>query len=197
MSLTGLQWSYEWYKNGLISITGAQPGRARGDAEVGREHGQAVHWDQGTLEAVWSGFLNEVGADGRFHMAIIDLPAERAETLSVRYLDPEPRHDRAYNTVEVRIADGRIASHIRYDEKAFGDRFMASIFPLHSGRHFGIVGVIVFMVASLAMPLFAITGWMLYLARRQQKKRVRMQVPGEGDLGVGATRPDIALEVDG
>jgi hypothetical protein len=96
----------------------------------------------------------------------------------------------------VRIADGQVASHVRYDEKAFGDWFMASIFPLHSGRYFGIVGVIVFMVASLAMPLFAITGWMLYLARRQQKKRVRMQVPGETDLGVGATRPDIALEVD-
>ena len=38
--------------------------------------------------------------------------------------------------------------------------------PLHSGQFFGVAGTIVFMLASLCMPLFAITGWILYLQRR-------------------------------
>jgi sulfite reductase (NADPH) flavoprotein alpha-component len=129
-------------------------------------------------------------------MATIELPAAPAETLSIRYLEPNPRHERAYSSVEVRIADGAIESHVRYADKSFGDRFMASIFPLHSGRYFGMAGVIVFMMASLAMPLFAITGWMLYLARRRRKKRGHAHVPGDAGLAADPACVGIALETD-
>jgi sulfite reductase (NADPH) flavoprotein alpha-component len=46
---------------------------------------------------------------------------------------------------------------------------MSSIFPLHSGSFFGTPGVLAFFLASLAMPVFTITGWMLYLDRRSRK----------------------------
>jgi len=144
-----------------------------------------VQWDRAILETVWSGFVDEVGSD-RYQMVTIELPAAPAETLSIRYLDPDPRHERAYNSVEVRIADGAIERHARYADKSFGDRLMASIFPLHSGRYFGMTGVIVFMMASLAMPLFAITGWMLYLARRRRKRHARVHVPEDAGLATGA-----------
>ena len=42
--------------------------------------------------------------------------------------------------------------------------------PVHRGSFFGPVYQFVAMLASLAMPLFFITGWMLYLKRRKQKK---------------------------
>jgi sulfite reductase (NADPH) flavoprotein alpha-component len=96
----------------------------------------------------------------------------------------------------VHVPDGRVERHTLYAEKAVGDRFMASIFPLHSGRYFGIVGVTLFMVASLAMPLFAITGWMLYLARRRQKKGDRIRVPGESGLAAEPTGSGVVLETE-
>ena len=195
MSLTGLQWSYEWYRNGLIHLSGAQPARPRGEPVIESADWQPVQWDRATLETVWTCFVDEVGAD-RYQMATIELPAAPAETLSIRYLDPDPRHERAYNSVEVRSADGAIESHTRYADKRFGDRLMASIFPLHSGRYFGMAGVIVFMMASLAMPLFAITGWMLYLARRRRKRRGRIHVPGDTGLATDAPGAGIALETD-
>ncbi len=77
-------------------------------------------------------------------------------------------------------------SHKRYADKAAGERFMASIFPLHSGRYFGLVGVVLFMVASLGMPLFAVTGWMLYLARRRMKKAGTDSYSRSGRSGRGA-----------
>lgn len=154
-----------------------------------------VRWDRATLETVWSGFVDDVGAN-RYQMATIELPVAPAETLSIRYLEPNPRHERAYSSVEVRIADGAIESHVRYADRSFGDRFMASIFPLHSGRYFGMAGVIVFMMASLAMPLFAITGWMLYLARRRRKKRGHAHVPGDAGLAADPACAGTALETD-
>src|SRR5688572_11491814 len=34
ISLTGLQWSYEWYRNGLMHLSGAQPARPRGEPAI-------------------------------------------------------------------------------------------------------------------------------------------------------------------
>ena len=116
MSLTGLQWSYEWYRNGLIHLSGAQPVRPRGEPVIESADWQPVQWDRATLETVWTAFVDELCAD-RYQMATIELPAAPAETLSIRYLDPEPRHERAYNSVEVRSADGAIESHTRYADK--------------------------------------------------------------------------------
>jgi len=61
---------------------------------------------------------------------------------------------------------------------------MASIFPLHAGSFFGLPGLILMMLASLLMPLFAITGWMLYLDRRKKKRSARAAAGGFAD---GAT----------
>jgi len=58
----------------------------------------------------------------------------------------------------VRERDGAVVDHGRYDEESAGDKLIASIFPLQSGRYFGPAGARVFMVATLAMPLFAIQG---------------------------------------
>ena len=41
------------------------------------------------------------------------------------------------------------------------------MFALHRGSFFGTPGVIVWMLASFAMPLFAITGWWLWYLRRK------------------------------
>ena len=40
---------------------------------------------------------------------------------------------------------------------------------LHSGSFSGLPGLVLMMIASLLMPLFAITGWQLYLGRRAKK----------------------------
>ena len=42
--------------------------------------------------------------------------------------------------------------------------------PVHRGSFFGPVYHFFAMLAALAMPLFFVTGWMLYLKRRKQKK---------------------------
>ncbi|MGG2362119.1 hypothetical protein ACE4Z5_24405, partial [Salmonella enterica] len=44
---------------------------------------------------------------------------------------------------------------------------------LHSGGFFGVGGLILFMLSSLLMPLFAVTGWMLYLDRRAKQRAAR------------------------
>lgn len=46
---------------------------------------------------------------------------------------------------------------------------MSSMLPVHRGSFFGPVYQFLVMIAALLMPLFFVTGWMLYLKRRKQK----------------------------
>ena len=64
---------------------------------------------------------------------------------------------------------GAVLRHDRYAERPWGVKFMNSIFVLHSGSFFGLPGLVLMMIASLLMPLFAITGWQLYLGRAKRR----------------------------
>jgi sulfite reductase (NADPH) flavoprotein alpha-component len=98
-------------------------------------------------------------------------PAARpGKPMEFRYLEEHPRHDRAFNTLAI-DSEGRVVKHVRYADKPLAARLVSSIFPLHSGSYFGLAGVIVFMVASFAMPVFAVTGWIMYLQRRAPRAR--------------------------
>lgn len=47
---------------------------------------------------------------------------------------------------------------------------------MHVGEYFGLPGRIIVTIASLTMPLFFVTGWLLYLDRRRKKRQVRAAV---------------------
>lgn len=47
---------------------------------------------------------------------------------------------------------------------------------IHEGRIFGPVGSLLFMLAGLSMPVFYVTGWMMYLNRRRRKQKAQRPV---------------------
>lgn len=190
MALTGLFWSYEWYRNGLYTITGTPvpaqrggpggpgagaPPREGGQRDAGREAGR-----RGESSAAPAAPLDIGAAFAAFEAAVpeyssvnLRLPGGPGQPVEFMYQDPDPAHERANNRLVLDPVTWAVQAHERYDDKPVGQKIMASIFPLHSGAFFGLPGLVLFMVASLAMPLFAITGWMLYLDRRRKKRAAR------------------------
>jgi sulfite reductase (NADPH) flavoprotein alpha-component len=176
IGLTGLWWSYEWYRDGLVSLLAEKPATAgRGGSASVPDARDPRPISPAEAAAVWRTFAREAKETG-FESAAFELPAGDRKFVSVRYLPQDPRHPRAYNTLEIDPASGAIATSRRYAERSAGDRLLASVFPLHSGRYFGWPGTIAFMLASLCMPLFAVTGWMLYLQRRRRSVAGRWDV---------------------
>lgn len=167
MSLTGLTWSYEWWRNALIDLAGAprpQQMQAGGPGGGARPDARAPAVD---LDAAWGAFRGQVK---EFEVATVRLPARSGQPVQVQYRDINPPHERASNTLTLDPATWAVTGHRRYADLPPGQRLVASFFPLHSGSYFGTVGLIVFMLSSLAMPFFAVTGWIFYLARRKRKK---------------------------
>ncbi|HEY7640034.1 MAG TPA: PepSY-associated TM helix domain-containing protein [Steroidobacteraceae bacterium] len=173
IALTGLQWSYEWYRNGLYTIAGVErPAGPEGGRE-GRGPGAPTErggskLDVAAFTRTWQTFVRETG--DRFASVNVNLAARPGKPTEFRYLEEHPRHERAFNTLTV-DGEGNVVKAERYADKPLAAQLVSSIFPLHSGSYFGPAGVIVFLLASLAMPVFAVTGWIMYLQRRAPRAR--------------------------
>ncbi len=84
-------------------------------------------------------------------------------------------------------ASGQLLKDRRYNDSSAGKQLLASVYALHVGSYFGLAGRLLMMLASLAMPLFFITGWLLYLDRRRKK---RAALAARGELGTTAGGAD-------
>ncbi|MBJ2142442.1 sulfite reductase flavoprotein subunit alpha [Delftia acidovorans] len=104
-----------------------------------------------------------------WQFAQLRLPERAGQPLQISWLDADAAHERARNQMAL-LPDGAVQRDERYADLPTGRRAVGAIYPLHMGTYFGMPGRIFMTLASLIMPLFAITGWMLYLDRRRKAR---------------------------
>lgn len=167
-ALTGLYWSYDWYSQGLTKLLSDAPQnervRKRGPAPEGPA--PVANYD-----AIWSSIYSNAGPGLSAYN--IRMPAVAGQPATVYYLLESSPHDRALNQINLDPATGKVKSHDRYASKTLGSQLLTSVYALHTGSYFGLAGRIILTVSSVLMPLFFITGWLLYLDRRRKKRQVR------------------------
>ncbi|GAB3628753.1 Sulfite reductase [NADPH] flavoprotein alpha-component [Pandoraea terrae] len=171
-SFTGLYWSYDWYRSAMFSLAGVpEPARAKPAAKPAGEerHGEKrAPLAAPNLTAAWDVFTQAVPA---YEKASVRMPERPGAPLQITYLDAGASHDRAFDRMNVDAQSGAIVSRELYAQKSDGGKFMMNVSALHRGSFFGQPGIIIMGLSSLTMPLFAITGWMLYLDRRKKKRQ--------------------------
>lgn len=165
MALTGLWWSYGWYRE-AVNDWAARGAPGKQEIADPADRSEPPPFD---IDAAWQAFT---GAAPAWSTATLALP-QGDKPVSVRYLDADPAHERARNELALDRWTLQPVAHQRYDDGTWRQKIGASMFALHRGSYFGIGGTIVFMLASFVMPLFAVSGWMLYLDRRRRKREVR------------------------
>ncbi|MGE8395276.1 PepSY domain-containing protein [Pseudomonas sp. BIGb0427] len=177
-ALTGLFWSYEWYREGLNKLLADSPAAGqqhkRGEGRGGRPGG-GTGKDAKPLvvdyDAVWASLQAAAGPGMSSYN--LRLPPAGGQPAMIFYLLEGAEHERALNTLNLDPATGQVKSNERYADKSFKAQLLASVYALHVGSYFGLTGRIVVTIASLTMPLFFVTGWLLYLDRRRKKRQVR------------------------
>jgi len=167
-ALTGLSWSYDWYREGLTSLLGKGPAGPRGKPGQQAPAGPPPLVD---YVALWDSIQSAAGP--RLSAYNLRLPPLAGQPATVFYLLQDAPHERALNQLSLDPATGQIGQHRRYSEQSFGGQLLASLYALHVGSYFGLGGRILVTLASLAMPLFCVTGWLLYLDRRSKRRQVR------------------------
>ena len=102
------------------------------------------------------------------------LPATPGQPAMLFYLTSTSANPSALSEVSVDTQTGQIKAHARYEDQPLVDRLLISNFALHVGSYFGIAGRIALFVTSACMPLFFITGWMLFLTRKHRKAKTAL-----------------------
>lgn len=180
-ALTGLYWSYTWYRDALFAITGApKPAPA---AQGGGQAGKPAKQDEPdaallaaqfrAADDAWALFRVKVAA---YESATVRLPSKPGQPVQVTYLDQDPPHLRAINRMVLDLKSGEAVEHERYADKPPGGKIMSSMYALHTGRFFGIGGVIAMVIASVTLVVSGISGWLLYLDRRRKKAQRQARI---------------------
>lgn len=185
LSLTGLYWSYPWYREMLYSVMKVElPARfkaqpARPSQQPQRQGGQM----SATLEPAFPpqnvaalaedlDVVLEVSLEAipdGYSSLVVAFPM-KGQVYNLFYLDKNARHNREQNELKINANNHAILAHARYEDRGLNEQMMDSMRQVHSGEFFGLFGRILFFVSSLCMPLFILTGWLLYLNRRNKKR---------------------------
>ncbi len=154
---TGLWWSYGWYREGVRAMLVAEaPKRADKPAKD-------VPVD---LSRAWAGFVR--ATDGRTYERVTANARDHGE-VQFRAKLPGGRHDRVTDELTIDGTTGALLTDTPYATRPLGEDIVTSVYEIHRGAYFGLIGRIAMLLASLTMPLFTITGFLLYFARRRRK----------------------------
>ncbi|MFJ3372357.1 PepSY domain-containing protein [Pseudomonas sp. NPDC086251] len=168
-ALTGLSWSYEWYNKGLTQLLSDAPQNER--VRGGRGPAPSGPAPTADYAAMWSSIYSAAGPNLSAYN--IRMPPVAGQPATVFYLLNTSPHDRALNQISLDPATGVVKRVDRYSDKSLKAQLLTSIYALHVGSYFGIVGRIILTLSALTMPLFFVTGWLLYLDRRRKKKQIK------------------------
>jgi sulfite reductase (NADPH) flavoprotein alpha-component len=169
-ALTGLTWSYQWFGNAVNQLLSDSPAATqRGERRPPSAGDVAPTVD---YDALWASIHDTVGP--QLSVVNVRIPGSLGQPASVFYLRKDSPHDRAFGVIDLDPRTGQVKKVQRYEDKSLKAQLLTSIYALHVGSYFGLVGRILMMLASLTMPLFLITGWLLYLDRRRKKRQVRL-----------------------
>ena len=171
---TGLWWSYGWYRDGVnYVLTGevATPG-GRGGAKRGGKSDPAPD-----PAIAWQAFERATAGS---HYGTVTLSLRDSGEVQIRAKYADARHDRVTDELTIDGRSGEVTSFVPYAQRTLGQDIVTSVYELHRGAYFGLPGRIGVALASLTMPLFTITGFLLYFARRRRKRALKAVVRDMG-----------------
>lgn len=172
-AVTGLFWSYDWWRSGMYSVMNVTP-PANSKTEDGKNKKEQakIPTDQIStiLASSWSGFNAQMQRP--YSSVTFNIPKKINGSIEVSFVDAVIQHERARNKANYNYQLNKIENVELYQDKKLNEKIMGSMLPVHRGSFFGPIVHFLFMLAALLMPLFFVTGLMLYLKRRKQKRLV-------------------------
>lgn len=187
-ALTGLWWSYDWYRQGVLYALTGKAGGEEGRRE-GKMDGIAP---RPAIDPAWTAFRRTAGDTYVWVRITRPAPAQPMKAINfdarpagARHLRQTDRYSYDPKTIALRKRD-------LYDRRPLGTIITQSMYELHRGAFFGLPGRIALLLTSLTMPLFTITGYLLYLSRRRRKREAKALETGVV-LPAGAGTGDLLI----
>ena len=215
-AMTGLYWSYGWWRDGMFKVLGVErpqqtqqaqsankpksnsegsntvqgrehraeaiPNSTERDAKESKNKPLEANQIYAALDQTWTAFPQQLKHD--YSTLTLSIPKKSNGELEISFVDADIQHERARNKAVFDYQNNTFKDVELYEDKKLNEKIMSSMLPVHRGSFFGPVYQFVAMLAALSMPLFFVTGWMLYLKRRKQKKLTLAAKQNTGVLNI-------------
>jgi sulfite reductase (NADPH) flavoprotein alpha-component len=166
MTLTGLWYSFDWYKDGVVwLLTRPHVAAAKMQPKQPRAPGRAEPAQSVGFDRAWATLQKE--ESGGFARAQFTLQAGPGTVMRVRSWPKDSTLESMRDEFRIDAVTGQVISAERYADKTLGEKAIAGVLDIHRGAVLGWPGKLAFMIAAAMMPLFAVTGVLLYLSRRR------------------------------
>ncbi|WP_295181465.1 PepSY domain-containing protein [uncultured Christiangramia sp.] len=164
MILTGLCWSFEWYREAGSQVLGTKIFGGRGGPGITSETPGSKVISLSEAYTISNFELKYAGKTS------ISIPQEETNVLEIRkYGD----NNWSPSTSDLLVLDrnGTVLKKELFDDKDLNVKIASLIKPLHTGEIFGIFSKIIYFLACLIATSLPVTGTIIWLNKMKKKKR--------------------------
>lgn len=169
MALTGLCWSFEWYKDGAGKVLGAEIFKGRGEKPLSVApsiSGRTLPYEY-LLKKV-DALLPYIGDKG------ISFPANSSTAMVVwKHKEHSFFNLAAADKVQLNPYTGEVLELSVFSEKPLNEQVAGLIRPIHTGEIFGLSSKIVYFICCLIATSFPVTGTLIWINKLKKKKKER------------------------
>ena len=181
MSLTGLTWSFNWYRTAFYAVCGVEhTPRNLGSqttervAERGREQGEGL----GQRSGGHGGGRRRHSEFGRWQQVYDELKAQNPDapqiTIGVEKASVtlgDKGNGRASDKYEFNRRSGEITSVTKYADSVPADKLRGWIYAMHTGCWGGLLTRILWLLGALLGASLPLTGYYIWIRHLRKKKR--------------------------
>lgn len=180
MSLTGLCWSFEWYKDGMSTVLGSKVFKGRGEKPLlSAKTADSTYTVPYTDHIAIAHILFPYTGDLR-----VTFPATAQGAVVINKNKTGFFAFSGADKVQLDRFTGNTLKIERFGDKRFGEKIADSIKPLHTGEIFGTFSKILYFIVCLIATSLPVTGTIIWINKLKKKtKRKGKQVQ--------ATRPSV------
>ncbi|MCG2429555.1 PepSY-associated TM helix domain-containing protein [Aequorivita xiaoshiensis] len=166
MSITGLFWSFQWYRDAGSAVLGTKVFGGRGG---GPKIESTLNLDKSSVEFtdILSITERELPFEGT---TVLQIPTVEKEIFNIRKYHDQDFFKTAVDELKI-DRDGSIIAKEIFSEKPLNEQIASSIKSLHMGTIFGWFSKTIYFISCLIATSLPITGVIIWLKKLKDKKK--------------------------
>ncbi|MEO6683354.1 MAG: PepSY-associated TM helix domain-containing protein [Ginsengibacter sp.] len=172
MGLTGPQWSFTWYKDGLHKTLGTYKKPEVKNSSTNKEILANIDSDLTKLDEINLASLLKLADTELLYKGDykISLPAKGESLIEINKTKTGFFAPAAGDKLSVDVSDQKIVKKEIFKEKPFNERIAGSIKALHMGYVYGGASKLIYFITCLIATSLPITGTMIWWNKKKKKK---------------------------
>lgn len=166
MSLTGLCWSFEWYRNGLSSVLGAKVFGGRDEVKP-----ESTLQEKSTISLEEALAIANREMPYEYRTLSISLPKDEVGAYEINKNELARWNETVNDRVFIDQYSGAIIKKEIFASKTTGEKWASSIRALHFGDIYGLVSKIIYFITCLIATSLPVTGIFIWLNKMKKKPK--------------------------